>query len=439
MKQTRIGGGCILLFAACVAAMSACDQSERGIMAGEGTTNSPTQNKILTSEGARGIESEMLRIERDIPGFGGFYQDTTSGDLVAYVTDLSDAAAVSERLSEFVTDRMVRRRNGSRSAVVVRQGQYPLSTLIEWQRTIAASLRKPNNVILLDADEHLNRVRIGVTDSASVPLVQELTTALGIPALATDIQVRPGRFRLTANLTDKHRPQLGAGIVINDNTYGCTMGFHVTDSTGARFFLTASHCTQTFTGAAGVQIYQKNFVSDYVGYDMVNPAWATTGCYIGTLCRAGDVALITLDSSSFLRKQVAITTTVGTSSTPGNTTIAVWRDLTSPQDMWYGAFVSKTGKTSGTTQGYVVATCVIVGDPTAIPSLETDCADAVNTWVSGGDSGGPVFRFTIPLATTVRQPHGIVFGNFVSGGYIEMYYTTWSVIQSEIGRTLFPY
>ncbi|MBC8090111.1 MAG: hypothetical protein H7Z40_22875 [Phycisphaerae bacterium] len=261
----------------------------------------------------------MLRIEQDIPGFGGFYQDTTSGDIVAFVTDMQSSAATVSRLNQFVTDKMVTRKNGSRSLVTIRQGEYSLSTLIDWQVKLRTSGNRSSGIVLLDADEHLNRLRVAVSDSAAVGGVLELAQSLGIPVQAIVSELRTGQVRLTSKVTDKHRPQLGAGIAINQNTFACTMGFNVTDSTGARFFLTASHCTQNFVSGTGDPIFQRNWFGDFVGNVIVNPAWSFV-CSYGSFCRMGDVALVTLDTSGFLGKRVAITQVVGNNISPAMTT-----------------------------------------------------------------------------------------------------------------------
>lgn len=81
---------------------------------------------LLAQDGRRrGIETEYLEIERDVPGFGGLYLDENL-DIVAYLTDLSRTEALISAIQDrFLTDPYrFFRSYGSRPSVQVVKGEY---------------------------------------------------------------------------------------------------------------------------------------------------------------------------------------------------------------------------------------------------------------------------------------------------------------------------
>lgn len=303
---------------------------------------------------------------------------------------------------------------------------------------------QPNDGIsFVDADESRNQVRVGIARIPTEAEIAALSERVGVPAEALTFSLRAGRTTTASLLTDKHRP-FGAGIQTTSNGASCSMGPNVTDSLGTRYFLTASHCS-SFVGVVGTNFSQPSgLVTNIVGSDAVNPAWATSGCWMsGSICRATDAALIRLDTSSHLGKSIAISTIVGTGGGTGNLIIAApFRTAVSATDLWFGAVATKTGENSGSTQGYVNCTCLIVNLMHNSQPVEVQCASSVAAFAGGGDSGGPVFRTTTPHNSLQRQPVGKVFGAFhpYAGGPIpfdEFYYNSWSTLQSDLGLTLY--
>ena len=223
----------------------------------------------------------------------------------------------------------------------------------------------------------------------------------------------------------------------------CTMGFHVTDSLSQKYFLTASHCTGSYGGVGGITFFQNTSVSgNQVGSEIVNPAWNTTGCLpTVTYCRLADVALVQFDSSQFFSKRVAQGSSVGTGSSAGALTLGTWYTVGTQGDAASGTTVYKTGRSTGSTSGSIVGTCVDAGSYSAAGPvyLEVFCASEVAARSDDGDSGGPVYHFRFPLASTSRQADGILYAGGIVGGSYHYWYSSWTQVEATLGRSLYAY
>ncbi len=219
------------------------------------------------------------------------------------------------------------------------------------------------------------------------------------------------------------------------------MGFHVTDSIGTQFFLTASHCTGNYNGVGTTVFYQPTTSSsNIVGVESINPAWNTSGCMPSvSYCRLADVALVQFSSSSLLTKAVGQSSTIGTGNSSGNVQLGSLYNVAAGGDAISGTTVIKTGQYTGSTSGSIVGTCVNVGpilDPIGSIYKEVFCASDVQAKSDFGDSGGPVYHYRIPLSSSYRQADGILFAGAVISGNNHYLYSSWSQVQSDMGRSL---
>lgn len=293
-----------------------------------------------------------------------------------------------------------------------------------------------HQIVLLDADEQFNRVRVGMTTGGSETALQQLLKTLDVPISAVLIERAPAAPRPVAYVYDRFRPSMGAGIRTSVGGFKCSMGFHVTDSVGTKYFLTAGHCGGNYIGGVGTNFYQSAFVSsDLTGFLAINPPWNTTGCGLGaTYCALVDVALVQFDSAQFFSKRVAQTAAVGTANYWGSANIATWYSVAAGGDAASGDTVFRTGTTTGSTKGPVIGTCV---SAVYVSLLEMQCQTRVKATVSGGDSGGPVYHFRFPLSSSFRQADGVVSSEYVdASGNNNFFYSSWGPITSWLGRSL---
>jgi hypothetical protein len=92
---------------------------------------------------------------------------------------------------------------------------------------------------------------------------------------------------------------------------------------------------------------------------------------------------------------------------------------------WLGAIVNKVGRTSGWTQGAVIATCVntnVFGS-----NIQQLCQTFVAAGVAGGDSGSGVFVITAGKKVTLV---GILWGGSGSQLYV---FSPFNQVEKELG------
>lgn len=379
----------------------------------------------------RGIQDRFLETQRRIPGFGGFYLGE-DGALVASLTNLSRAEAVrSEVLSNYLTSERRRVFWGASGAVRIVEGDYSISELIAWDEALR-SLLSPSGVVEVGASVARNRVVVGVLDLGIIPDVEAFAQAHDIPLAALEFESSRPRLLSSApvddKLDDKIRPA-GAGVKIQRQGDGfCTMGFNVYDVTGARYFLTASHCTGNYEGPTGV-IFHQPAASNAIGSESLNPEWDGTGCG-ATYCRDTDVALIEYDDPSDAFNGVFYTFPIGEEADTGGSYINSYTIPVEGDTMIENQVVTKTGWRTGTTKGPVDFTCTgFVAGSQGVP-----CAMRAQLRSDEGDSGAPVFNQGMNFSAAA----GILIGgcDSIGCGQYYTYFSRWDLIEPELGRDL---
>lgn len=397
---------------------------------------------ILTGTEPRGIESDILKVEVAASGFGGFFIDA-NGEIGAWVTPNADTLGVKGALAQLGAKRpdVFLARNGRPRAVRLLRGVYAFSQLVNFKEVLRTNWTLSDGIRLLDADESKNQVRVGISSASLAASLLAKVQRLGIPASAITFEDYSGNFASTSTVQDYARP-IHAGIKISrpvsGDTLGCTMGFNVETPAGSSYFLTASHCSQSFTGNVGKLWYQAAY-GDLAGQEAVNPAWATSGCAPGALyCTTADAELIARDPSVPFEYTVVQTSIVGSGNNAGNLDIGSNLSVASSRDAASGEQVYHTGQGSGTKQGPVIGTCVDL-PAYGNPAISLSCQYEVRSLLTGGDSGSPVYYWNFPLVLTVRYALGIAHSSYTSpnGGHL-MYYSTWQAIQNKFG-TLYPF
>lgn len=141
----------------------------------------------------RGIEDEIERLETAIPGIGGMYIE--GADIVVYVP--KDAAR------ENVISALARAANGMAitpdlraqlvrgERILLKPAKFAMSQLLTWEEALEGPITRVAGLTGIDADESLNQVRINVADSASMPEIEALVVAAGIPLEAVAFRIAP--------------------------------------------------------------------------------------------------------------------------------------------------------------------------------------------------------------------------------------------------------
>jgi hypothetical protein len=380
---------------------------------------------ILNPRNPRGFEDVILQVEEAVPGFGGMSIDE-NGKIVAWISSPTDEPGLRAHLATMVA-RMpdfFRNSHGGLREIVVRPGGYAFSHLVSWKDGMRAAAVLGARVF--DADEGLNKVRIGIKDPQHEPAIRALAAKYGIPQEAISFDLYRGTIEAAASVQDQARPTKG-GIRIShvwsagDTTY-CTLGLNVKVS-GVPYFATASHCTHSYTGNASTDWHQAKSPNQ-IGVEAINPAWTTTGClaFYDVYCNTIDVALVSYDSWIQYNNQLVQTSTVGTGSSNGNLTIGSTFNVAFTNVQSQGDSVYKTGAVGGSTRGIITGTCVDVDSIAPAPIHNLFCQYEAGLRVEPGDSGGPAYRFRFPLSTTYREPEGIFHTRFAPlPGYADPY------------------
>ena len=123
-----------------------------------------------TSPDPRGVEPSTMRspqgggppsaeeLDRQVPGFGGFFLDA-NGEPTIYVARGMGRAPAERALGAYLTARGL-----STAALHVREGQYGWQQLQRWQDAATNGAFAVNGTVYVDNDEASNRVHVGVVN-----------------------------------------------------------------------------------------------------------------------------------------------------------------------------------------------------------------------------------------------------------------------------------
>jgi hypothetical protein len=385
---------------------------------------------------ASGLDSRFIELERQVPGFGGYFFDG-DGNLNVYLTDLSQEGAARAAVTEVARNRGERSEQPwSRPAeIVVRRGNFDFAQLHRWRARLNTALPQIG-VRLIDIDEAKNRIFVGVADEAAKSDVLTLVDQLGLPQNAVTVDF-VGEVSRATSVNDFVRPLVG-GLAIWQTGNPCTLGVNVYYTNlavgipvGTPGFFTASHCSST-QGTTDGTVFTQGGTG--IGYEAWDPPFFTnaqnTACRAGYRCRWSDVAFAA-NYNGVSRHQGALVQTLYRSlGTQNSGSLDI--NSSSPEFAIIGGtypvqgmYLDKVGRTTGWTSGPVDRTCtdVYLGDGTG-----TLCQDVVVAKVGGGDSGSPVFRWT---GSTTAAFAGILWGwDSQTGGF---YFSNTDRIQADMG------
>ena len=311
----------------------------------------------------------------------------------------------------------------------------PALSRVFGQEQRAAHFKKASATVLAlagtvfaDDDEVNQRLVFGVENERVIPSVQTALSELGISSSEYEVKVTAPIHQL-ADLQDVWRPTI-AGIQIHFGKFVCSLGFNA-DAGGERSFVTASHCTNRQGGVEGTQYFQPLSFEDptVIATEVDDPEYLTSKdnpeCPNGRHCRYSDASRA-LYSSGVPSTRGGIARTTGANN--GSLDVAGSFSVTDQDDAGtaapVGTIVNKVGRTSGWTQGEVIATCVntnVFGS-----NIQQLCQTFVAAGVAGGDSGSGVFAIRGKKVTLV----GILWGGSGSQLYV---FSPFNQVEQELG------
>jgi hypothetical protein len=370
------------------------------------TQPTPTTERLEPAQVAdqQGSAEDPVALARNVPGFGGFFVDE-QGTPTIYLKDARQRGAAEKALTPWFSSQ------GREPATMrVRTADYDWADLDRWHTQTSAEALGIPGVVLTDADEARNRVRIGVEHAAAAGQVRSVLARLGVPASAVSIEVTEP-IRQLATLRGTVRPVV-AGVQINFPGFLCSLGFNASRS-GVRGFVTASHCTNTQGGVESTPYWQplESIRPIQIGTETVDPGYVPGGsCPVGRQCRRSDAAFAKyINGTQNTLGRIARTSTT---SPTDRTIVGGWTITSDASSSTFtiGLKVNKVGRTTGWSQGRVGATCVNVNvSGTNITQL---CQTIVSATVGAGDSGSDVF--TITSGTNVKLD-GVLWGGSSDG------------------------
>ena len=364
------------------------------------------------------------QLDRQVPGFGGFFLDA-SGEPTIYL-----ARGVSRAPAEHALSAYMAARGLSAAALHVREARYGWQQLQRWQDAATNGAFSVNGTVYVDNDETTNRVRIGVENIGTAGQVRAAAARLGVPVDAVIVdQVAP--IVQVASLQNVVDRPVRAGVQINFPGFLCSVGFNAT-SGGQKSFITASHCTTRQGGVENTPYYQplQSVDGTVIAREVADPAYTRgAGCPGGRTCRYSDASRAAyVNGANQALGVIARTSGANNGSLEIVGSFAITSDdcTTLGGCLIVGNTVNKVGRTTGWTSGAITNTCVNTGvQGTRIVQL---CQTFVSAGVGGGDSGSDVFQIT--SSPNVKLA-GVLWGGSSSGN--QFVYSPFANVVKELG------
>jgi hypothetical protein len=396
---------------------------------------------------ARGIDAEFSRLATRIPGFAGMYFDKAGKLNVNVKSQAGAAARAAELLGQLRAAGSSRVQDRLRKApsVITHQARYDYLQLQDWKSRLGV-LFGIRGVVFTDIDEARNQLQVGITRGASQRQVEQALARAGVPRAAVVIR-RTSPIEKMVTLRNRFRPVPGGVQILfpapsegPDAAFICSHGFNAQpEGRPARFFVTASHCSDIQGGNQNTVYYQptKSSSSDNrIAHEFNDPAYGNPGglCddYPDSRCRLSDALLA--------RYRTGIRPEFGTIA---RTTFGLQRigsliiDEEDPRWIiagelafpFEGEIAHKVGRSTGWTMGPVILTCVDVGVNNS--DIVQICQDIVLAGVRPGDSGAPVFE---RIGQSLVLLTGLLWGGGTLDGAPVFVFSPMENIEFELGQ-----
>lgn len=141
-----------------------------------------------------GLEQAFLQLEREVPGFAGFYRENES--LVLLSTQDPDDKFVedlSRKLDHARTSGLLEKASFSPREIISRTQRvaFRFRDLTIWRLRIRDGIMSLPGVTSLDLDERANRIAIGVEPDADRTRIVAFLATTQVPESAVDIRLDP--------------------------------------------------------------------------------------------------------------------------------------------------------------------------------------------------------------------------------------------------------
>lgn len=404
-----------------------------------------------------GLERAFLELEKDVPGFAGFYRE--NGALVVlnardpndkFSRDLTSGLSEGRRSGLLESATVSEREQISR----VERAQFRFRDLAIWRLRVREGIFGVPGVMSLDLDEGKNRIAVGVEPEADITRLLGYLSEMQVPLAAVDIRLDPesATAQQGTMLTTRVRPlTAGTRFARYSQYFGppdwnprwsinggqCSLGTPALYQ-GAQALLIVSHCTNIEGGLENPAINGNTYfigqdvygaIHGYSGWNMPAPPgynpfgfeqFDRSGSLCGPFwdrrpCRHAEVAVwqignmeVVPPETGFVLGRIARPQ----HSVPGTNPVGFTLSINQSQPYFtigaevlnpvQGDVVQKVGIATGWTSGTVYQTCVDINYQTAgnVPR-RVWCYDRANLGGQGGDSGSPVFRIFDPGAGIV--------------------------------------
>ena len=361
-------------------------------------------------------------LDRQVPGFGGFFLDA-DGEPTIYVARGAGRAPAERALGAYLAARGL-----STAALHVREARYRWQQLQRWQDAATDGAFSVNGTVYVDNDETTNRVRVGVENIGVSGQVRAAIARLGVPDDAVIVdQVEPiVQVATLQNVID--RP-VRAGVQINFPGFLCSVGFNAT-SGGTRSFITASHCTSRQGGVENTPYFQplQSVNGTVIAREVADPVY--TNCGGGRICRFSDAS-----RAAYVNGANQALGRIARTSGANNHSLEIVGSFTITADdctttlggcLAVGTTINKVGRTTGWTRGTLTNKCVNTG--VAGSRIVQLCQNFVSAGVGGGDSGSDVFQ--VVSGTNVKLA-GLLWGGSSAGNLFV--YSPFANVVRELG------
>jgi hypothetical protein len=345
------------------------------------------------------------------PGFAGVYFDEDGRLTINFGSTTFDAAAVAEVVAWV---RRVTGRVPDANGPVLRRVGFAYAILDSYYDPLLKAVAALPFLTSSRIDDVRAQIVITVSDIAYAPSIREVASKLGIPPGAVVVEQRdPLHYEQT--LQERVRPVYGGLEILSDAGAICSLGLNGyyagPDPSRPRVFMTASHC-----GGIGT-IWAQNTTGYRIGATVHDAVVIfPPSCFSGDVCcpypegcQLADESVAEYDDSvsqgygRVYKTNLNSLTITGTYSVAGPVYGAV-----------NGEVVWKVGRTTGTTNGRVTASCVDFPPAEGHPGKL--CQQAANYTSGNGDSGSPVFMPYDPAYPDwTPRTVGIHFGREASG------------------------
>lgn len=379
-----------LLAAGLVVVVASCSES----------SNPAEPDAVLAARGGQaGAPGDLpgdAELERQVPGFGGFYLDGTGAPTI-YLTRGSNRANAERALAGYLNGR----------ALTVREAKYNWRQLERWQAEATLAAFDGPGVVFVDNDETSNSIRVGVEDLSTMGRVRAALAQSGLPDDAVILQ-RAAPIVMVASLQNVIDRPVRAGVQINFPGYVCSVGFNAI-SGGQNSMITASHCTNTQGGVESTPYWQplESVAGTQIATEVADPTYFRNqnGCPKGRRCRFSDAS-----RSVYINGVQPALGIIARTSGANNNSLEIVGSFTITDDdlnnsVAVGTTVHKVGRTTGWTSGTMTNKCVHTG--VSGSNIVQLCQNFVTAGVAGGDSGSDVY--TIVSSFNVRL-EGVLWG-----------------------------